>query len=343
MRTKWLRTLSDRRQRSRAGHPSPYGRDLRRGLVGLAALVATGCTAVTAIPAQEPSVTTSRLSVDTAGLRAAPGLDLLAAYRLRSSDPRFGGFSAIETDGATLWLLSDRATLWQASLDLDARTDELGLRGWRVGALVGDAADRRPLDGEALALASDGALLAAFEHDDSLRRLRPGPDGDWHTERLHPGRLIEGAPPNEGLEALASWPDGTLLALSEGARSAPGIARGARLAGGAVEPFGYRTGEGFSPVAADAAGGRLYVLERAVGVLTGWQSRLTRTPIPSMPIGSTLEGEEVLRINAGDLAENYEGMAILERAGERDLILLVSDDNFSVLQRTLLLVSLIAG
>lgn len=277
------------------------------------------------------------------GLHTAPEVELRAAYELSSRDPRFGGFSAIETDGRTLWLLSDRATLWQAAITLDGRTGALELDDWRVGAVLPDAQDRRPLDSEALALAPDGTLFAAFEHDDSVRRLRLLPSGDWSTERLHAGRLLEGSPPNQGLEALARLPDGTLVALSEGARLAPNVAAGALLCGDDSRTFGYAVAPGFSPVGAAMHGGRLYVLERSVGLLTGWQIRLTRSALPELPDRGTLEGEDLIRIAAGPLAENHEGVTIVTDGDGAATILLVSDDNQSALQRTLVLVFAYAG
>jgi hypothetical protein len=310
----------------------------RLSVASLAVLLVAGCASATAIPARSASVTASRLDDAPTGWRADPTITLLAGHVLASPDPRFGGFSGIETDGSTLWLLSDRAVLWQARLSLDPETGDLALDEWRAGVVLGDDADRGPLDAEALALGPDGTLLAAFEHDDSLRRLVPTTGGDWRTERLHAGRLIAEAPPNGGLESLARLPDGSLVALSEGARLAPEVAAGAGLADGKVMPFGYRTGHGFSPVGMAAGANGLYVLERSIGLLTGWQSRLTYAEIPALPIGGVLEGRQLLRIGAGPLAENHEGVAILERPGEPTLLLIVADDNQSVLQRTLLLV-----
>jgi hypothetical protein len=240
-------------------------------------------------------------------------------------------------------LLSDRAVLWRAAIDLNPQAGTLSLEDWQVGKLLADAEDGQSLDSEALAMAPDGSLYAAFEHDNSLRRLKLEPSGDWSTERLHAGPLLDGSPRNEGLEALARLPDGTLVALSEGARVAPDVARGVAFDNGHPLAFGYTTGPGFKPVAAAATPGRLYVLERSVGVLTGWQSRLTRSDISSAAISGTLEGEELLRIDAGPVAENYEGLAILAPAAGPQTLFMISDDNRSALQRTLLLVFSYAG
>lgn len=324
--------------RSADAKGGPWPPIRHRLVVGLLALAGAGCATVTAIPAPAPSVTVSSLEIDATGLRAHATLEFLAAYELRGSDPRFGGFSAIETDGERLWLLSDRAVLWRADLALDGATGALRLDNWRVGAIIGDDDDESALDSEALARLADGTLIAAFEHDDSLRRLVPMEDGGWRTERLHAGRLIEGAPRNRGLEAAAALDGGILLALSEGARAAPGLARGALLADGAIPPFAYRVGEGFSPVAAATAADGLFVLERSLGLLAGWRSRLVHVPAGRPAEGAVLEGEELLRITAGPVAENYEGVAALPLADGSVLVLLVSDDNQSALQRSLLLV-----
>lgn len=340
----WRRT-----KRTRGRRLAARGRQLVEAvlLVGTT-LLATGCATGTAIPGQSPSVTISRLEDEPIGFAMAPEVELLAAYELSARDPRFGGFSAIETDGVALWLLGDRAMLWQADMALDAATGDLVLEAWHVGALLTDGTDRRPLDSEGLALGPDGTLFAAFEHDDSLRRLVRAPSGDWSSERLHEGRLIEGAPQNQGLEALARLADGSLVAVSEGARRAPGVASAARLAGDHVIPFGYSVEAGFRPVGAAVLGDHLYVLERRVGVLAGWQTRLTRSPLPTtLPHATgdqaTLEGETLIRIGAGPLAENHEGVAILTDSQGAASIFLIADDNQSALQRTLLLVFSYAG
>lgn len=282
--------------------------------------------------------------MDAVGLRLADGVALLGAYRLESTDPSFGGFSAIETDGRVLWLLSDRAVLWQAPMTLDGHTGDIAFGEWRKGAVVGDAGDPEAgdhgaLDSEALAITADGGLIAAFEHDNSVRRLTPT-DGGWRAERLHAGPLIPGTPRNEGIEALAATADGSLLVLAEGLEEPEGVAVGAVLAAGTVEPFGYRSASSFGPVAAATADQDLYVLERSLSLLGGWQSRLGQSRLPAT---DTLEGKPLMRLDYGPLAENYEGLAVLPEADGSRLILLISDDNQTVLQRTLLLVLRQAG
>lgn len=305
----------------------------------MAAVLAAACTTPKAIPAQPPSVTLSRLDVEVPGVRLASGVTLLAAYRLAARDAGFGGFSAIETDGRTLWLLSDRGQLWQAAFAIERESGALELSDWRRGRILGDDADRGRLDPEALAIAADGGLIAAFEHDASLRRLVPTASGDWRTERLHAGALEpEGwrgaVPVNRGIEALAVTTDG-LLALWEGVPGGSPLAHGLVLGEDGQRPVRYRVSPGFNPVGAASDGADLYVLERSLSFLGGWQSRLRRVRLDR---DGPLEGPLLARIDAGPLAENYEGVALLPQPDGATLVLLVADDNLSALQRTLLLV-----
>ncbi len=303
----------------------------------LVALV--GCVAESAIPSATPSVTISHFEGEPAGVRTAPGVELLLAVELASDDPRFGGFSGLATDGQSLWLLSDRAVLWQATLGLEALPRRLRLEDWRAGPIHRDAADRAALDSEALAIDTDGALVVGFEQDGSLRRLVADGEGGWTTRRLHEGALGGDTPANRGLEAATELGDGGFLVLSEGGREAADVALGARLGpDGPSSPVSYRTALGFSPVGAARAGDRLVVLERSVGVLTGWQTRVTVVEPQGWGMGDPMVGQELLRIGAGPLAENYEGITSLEAGDGSRLMLLVADDNQSPLQRSLLLV-----
>lgn len=313
-------------------------RSRQAGLLGLCWLLVApvGCTAPSAIPPATPSVTISRLEVEPLGLRTAAEVELVAGFELQSGDPRFGGFSGIASDGATLWLLSDRSVLWQAELALGGPAAVVRLDGWSAGPITPDAADRGALDSEALALDADGAPVVGFEQDGSLRRLEPDGAGGWTTRRLHDGPLVAAAPSNRGLEALTELGDGSFLALWEGAGA--GIAQGARFGPDGATPVAYRAAPGFSPVGAALAGDRVLVLERSVGLLTGWQTRVTAIEPDGWGSAAPLVGRELLRIGAGRLAENYEGITSLASADGGRLLLLISDDNQSALQRTLLLV-----
>jgi hypothetical protein len=198
-------------------------------------------------------------------------------------------------------------------------------------------------DAEALARLPDGTWLVAYER--------------WHRIRAHhptldsPGRFVDApaglaqAPANGGLEALAVLPDGRWLLLAERQEVPEALAPGLRRAWlgrpGAWTALAYRPGPGQEPVDAVALpGGGVLVLERSFSFLGGFGGRLVRLPASALDAarpGTVLEPAEVLlRVEPPLPVDNYEGVAAA-RVGGRTLVALVSDDNESALQRSLLL------
>lgn len=239
----------------------------------------------------------------------------------------FGGFSGAHLAGdGTLTVVSDRGRWWQAALD--PRGPVLGPA--RHGALRGpDGAPLRGLmgDAEALCRLPDGTWLVAFERQHRIWRYR-ALDGTPTPFPTPPG--IEAAPANGGIEALAAFPDGKLLALAEGLEDRAWLWDGARWL-----PRRYRTGPGLVPTDACALpGGGMAVLERDFSLLGGFRGRLARVADPLAP---ELAGAPWLAMPPDLPAENWEAAAAA-RLGGTDWLVLLSDDNQSPFQRTLVAV-----
>lgn len=266
-----------------------------------------------------------------------PGrLRLEGAWELTASDPAFGGISAAALAGDRLLLLGDRSRLFALAWSWPVPG-----RPFRAPILADDALrDRagRPLDAEALAVLPDGGRLVA---DEGAGRLVPFAAAGPASGNGAPVPLagLDGGAANQGVEALARLPDGQLLALGEAAGS-DGLHPALLLGGGAVRRLRYRSADGFRPTDAAAVGPWLLVLERRVSLLAGWQARLAALPLAEVaraPSSGTLEGTELGRVAGADLGENYEALAAESDGGAGYRVLLVADDNFSAVQRTLLL------
>ena len=256
----------------------------------------------------------------------------------------FGGLSGLHIAPAlSLTLVSDLGRYAEMSLVLDAQSRPFRLSLRRAGALQDGSG--RPLsrgragDAEALAHLPDGSWLVAYERWHRIRRHARIDGPAIHVE-APPG--LDQAQANGGLESLAVLADGRWLAITEelAIPDAPGAVAGWLGGPGAWVPFGWRPAPGMAPVdAAPLPDGGALVLERGFSLFGGFSARLTRIDAATLARtrpGSVLEGEEILRFAAPLPVENYEAVSVVRHRG-RLLVGIVSDDNESWLQRTLLL------
>ena len=84
-------------------------------------------------------------------------------------------------------------------------------------------------------------------------------------------------------------------------------------------------------------------MERRFTWTTGVAIRIRRVPLTEFVPGAAVDGDRILSADMGYQIDNLEGLSI-NRASNGDLMLtMVSDDNFSRLQRTILLQFTLTG
>ena len=310
----------------------------RAPLLSRRALLAA-CLAASAPPAVAQSAAQPFALPDIPGpLRPLGGLVI---------DPKAlggGGFSGAHlAPDLTLTLISDRGHWAEARLLMDGLTP-IGLAPLRHGALRDEAG--RPLprgfnaDAEALARLPDGTWLVAFERRHRIRAYRRL-DGPGAHVAPPPG--LDNAPANGGLESLAVLPDGRLFAIAEtfAPPDRPELRHAWLGAPGRWVPLYWQPMPGFHPTDAEfLPDGSALVLERRFSLLGGFAARLVRTAPDALRLareGAVLHGEAILNLDDAPLpAENWEAVAVT-RYGDQTLVALISDDNESILQRSLLL------
>ena len=255
-----------------------------------------------------------------------------------------GGFSGLHlAPDLTLTLISDRGHWAEARLVLDGLTP-IGLHPLRHGALRDEAGSPLPrgfnADAEALARLPDGTWLVAFERRHRIRAYRRL-DGPGAYVAPPPG--LENAPANGGLESLAVLQDGRLFAIAETFTppDRPELRHAWLGVPGRWVPLYWQPAPGFQPTdAAILPDGSALVLERRFSLLGGFSARLVMTApdaLRSARQGAVLHGEAILTLDDAPLpAENWEAVAVT-RFGDQTLVALISDDNESLLQRSLLL------
>jgi hypothetical protein len=269
-------------------------------------------------------------------------LKLLGAYELRSKDARFGGLSGltIGTD-QRLYAVSDRGFWLSARMLLDSNGRLTHLADWHIARLL--TPEKTPVNGqltdaEALAQAPDGSFVVAFEYVHRLWRYRAPPETLASPAAPVPTPSdVSKAHRNGGLEAVSVLPDGRIFTIAERLENPDGTLKAWLIGDGRFSTLSYHPEKNFS-VSDSAAlkNGDVIVLERRFSLPLSFAARLTLIKADQIRPGAALKGEELLRLEAPLRTDNFEGIAVMEtEAGT--MILLVSDDNYFWLQRTLLL------
>jgi len=286
----------------------------------------------------------SRIRFDSLEYRS--GLILTSRFR------GFGGLSGLRLDnrGERFIAISDKGGWFTGRIVYKGR-EMVGIDDVEASPILGP--DGKPItsrgwfDTESIAL--DGSLVyVGLERVNQVLRF----DFAKGFTRA-PGEVVPLPPAarklpfNKGLEALVMVPKGfalagTLIAISERGLDAGGNIIGF-LVGGKTQgkfdgQFGVRRTENFD--ISDAvllASGDLLLLERKFSLLGGVGIRIRRIPLTSVAPGAVIDGPAIFNADLGNEIDNMEGIdAHVTEEGDT-VLTLVSDDNFSMIQRNLLM------
>ena len=154
---------------------------------------------------------------------------------------------------------------------------------------------------------------------------------------------VKKLPFNKGLEALVVVPKGlplagTLIAMSERGLDAEGNLIAFLVGGKTPGQFAIRRTENFD--ISDAVllpSGDLLILERKFSWLSGIGIRIRRIALASLAPGALVDGPGIFEADLGNEVDNMEGIDAHVTPEGDTVLTMVSDDNFSMIQRTLLL------
>ncbi|KPF78209.1 hypothetical protein IP88_04655 [alpha proteobacterium AAP81b] len=328
------------------------------GAVVIAAAAAAGNAM---LPDGPPAVAApAALRLDAAPLPLNPddraqdrvgALRFAGAVQLSSPDRLFGGLSGLRwRDDGSLVAVSDTGN-WLSFRPVERGGRLVGAEGGRIAAIV--MADGRPAatkaDGDAEALEWTGGVAEVFfEQDHRLQRYRAAatgalPDGA-PTDVRHVTPTIAW-PSNGGGEAFARLDAEAALAISEQGRGRDGHHDALLLTAAGATRLAIAPPRGFSPTDAvllDA--NRLLLLTRrfdgvsvaAKLVLVDLGALQAARRAGGVPADLLLPSRELATLAPPLTLDNMEGLA-LRREGGRVFLYLVSDDNLSPAQRTLLM------
>ncbi|MEL7429208.1 MAG: esterase-like activity of phytase family protein [Pseudomonadota bacterium] len=270
-------------------------------------------------------------------------LEFLGGLVLTSDHTEFGGLSGIRFDGdGRAVMVTDKARVITADLARDG-TRPAALNNARItrikatnGRTITGAGDK---DAEALEIAGS-SYFVGFERNDRVMRFTRKAD----ALVADPGYLVdfnpESFPDNKGAEAAALDPkSGNLFVFAELALDENGDHRGYVISRGKViKNLTVTMRNGFSLTdAAFLPDGDLILLERYFNPFTGVFMRMRRIKSETIASGDVLDGEILIDVSYSHEIDNMEGLAIGPIDAGRTRLTIVSDDNFSARQRTLLL------
>ena len=323
----------------------------RNFLLGGGAAVATlACTGValaqrpqafraaTAIDVEARPI--SRLSTTNPDRSRFGALMFRSGVDLRSQVSAFGGFSGLwrSADGQDIIALADNAQVLKARVETsEGRLSGLGSPVMSPLILSNGVPMRRSryYDTESFALAGNAAFVGVERNHAVIRFERTGTGSIIRGVPIPVPKEVKDLPSNGGLEALGVAPQrsslgGALVGISEGGR-------GLILTGPRRGEFQVVLSGGFEVTdLAFLPDGDAVILERRFSLFGGFGCRLRRIEASALRPGARVDGDVLYESEPSHQVDNMEGLAI-HREG-RDIVLsLISDDNFSSLQRTLLL------
>jgi hypothetical protein len=286
--------------------------------------------------------TRDRAHVRFGSLEYRSGLILTSRFR------GFGGLSGLRLDakGERFIAISDKGTWFTGRIVYNGR-EMTGLDDVEASPMLGP--DGKPItsrgwfDSESIAL--DGSMVyVGLERVNQLLRF----DFARGFTRA-PGEVVPLPPAarklpfNKGLEALVMVPKGfalagTLLAISERGLDAQGNILAFLVGGKTPGQFTVRRTDNFD--VSDAVllrSGDLLLLERKFSLLGGIGIRIRRIALASVAPGAVIDGPAIFNADLGNEIDNMEGIDAHVTPDGETVLTMVSDDNFSMIQRNLLL------
>jgi hypothetical protein len=288
---------------------------------------------------------------DSSRLQFGP-LTFRGGLVLTSPHRDFGGVSTLRVmpDGARFLALTDKGHWLRARIVYRGR-QPIAITDAEMAPLLG--ADGRPLnrrgwyDSEALADDGTGMLYVGFERVHQIARFNYARDGLLARAQPIPQPPgFKSLPSNRSIECLAIPPRGlplagNLIAISERGLDAAGNILGWLIGLGSTASVGTftvkRTDEFDVSDCTVAPSGELLLLERRFSWARGLAMRIRRVPLGNVRSGAVLYGRDLIFADMGYQIDNMEGMSLHRAANGALVLTLISDDNFSALQRTMLL------
>jgi len=304
--------------------------------------ITVNATPIVAFDNREPSRTRF------GALEFRGGLALTSDYRA------FGGISAIhvEPDGSHFLALTDYGS-WLRGRIVYRDGKPVGVADAEMAPMLGPdgvpLGARHRYDSEALT-EFDGMFYVGVERIERIVRFAYRRDGLAARGQPIPVPAdFKTFTYNASLECLAAPSKGSplageLIVVTEHSLDAQGNHRSFLIKGKDFSRFSVKRSDDYD--VSDCTilpPADMLLLERRVSPARGIGMRIRRLPLADIKPGALVDGKLLLEADLGYQIDNMEGIAVHRNADGETIITLVSDDNFSVIQRNLLIQFALVG
>jgi hypothetical protein len=275
--------------------------------------------------------------------------EFVGGLELDSANPLFGAVSSIRfrPDGRQFLSVLDTGHWLSGAIERDASGRLSGMTDAVIAPML-DATGRSPrskqaVDAEGLAL-RNGQAIVSFEQ---RHRIDVYPDPGFDTSK--PLRTIpllvdrSQLRANGGLETLAISPPASALAgamviVAEKSVDRNGFLLAAIVDGPSKGTFSVVSDKPFDVTdGAFLPDGDLLLLERRFNLSAGIGMRIRRIKGADIRAGAVVNGEVLLEADSHYQIDNMEGLDVIAGPDGKPHVILVSDDNHSIFQRSLML------
>jgi hypothetical protein len=275
-------------------------------------------------------------------------LEYRSGLILTSRFPGFGGLSGLRLDasGERFIAISDKGSWFTGRIVYRGR-EMTGLDDVEAAPMLGP--DGRPItargwfDSESIALDGPYVYIGLERVNQVLRFDFSKGFVRSRGEVVAMPAAVRKLPFNKGLEALVVVPKGLalagpLIAISERGLDSAGNLIAFLVGGPTPGQFSVRRSSNFD--ISDAVllpSGDLLVLERKFSLLAGIGIRIRRIALKSVAPGAVVDGPSIFEADLSEEIDNMEGIDAHVTPQGDTVLTMISDDNFSMIQRTLLL------
>lgn len=266
------------------------------------------------------------------GVRFVGGLELVAA-----AESPLHSLSDLKVHNGWVWSVSDAGDLVRFRLVEDARGGPAGMGGFQMRRLT--LTDGQPItekvdgDAEAIVFTPSGDLLVSFERNHRIWSYGPANQLTPPVPVASPNYAF---PLNDGMEGVAAGPGGW-RATGESGGVWDCTPDGCAVVMAPPEPLLADSDYRITSLDRAPDGNGWFALQRSFSPPIDARARIRR-----MAADGTL-GPVLVELKLPGTTDNFEGLSVEHRPNGTTRLMILSDDNNSERQRTLLLVFDVTG